>query len=59
MSLSSGRDADRFLFTAQQYAEQSDGRIPDRFGDAFLTFNRPRSIYFNREFELSLKRQRA
>ena len=51
--MSLGKEVDRFLVTAEKYNE-AYCRIPDRFGDAFLTFNR-KGLYFNKEFEVNLK----
>ena len=57
MSLSTGnepvKESERFLVTAEQY-EKENQTIQDRFGDAFLNFNRA-SIYFNKTFEINLR----
>lgn len=55
LMMSLGRDVDKFLLTAEQYANE---QIPDRFADAFLVFNR-KGNYFNKTFEVNLKQQRA
>ena len=46
---------DRFLLTVEQYSAEG---LKDRFGDTFLTFNR-QGIYFNKNWELNFKRQKA
>ena len=52
--MSLGQDIDRFLLTVEQYAEEG---LQDRFGDAFLNFNR-KGIYFNKNWELNFKQQK-
>jgi hypothetical protein len=50
--MSLGQDVDRFLLTVEQYTAEG---LKDRFGDAFLTFNR-QGVYFNKNWELNFKR---
>ena len=52
------READKFLITAEQYNTEcikanNANPIPDRFGDAFLSFNR-QGLFFNKTFEIKL-----
>jgi len=57
MSLSLGdekiKESERFLVTSEQY--DAEGKtIKDRFGNAYLTFNR-NSVYFDKTFEINLR----
>lgn len=54
--MSLGQDADRFLLTVEEYND-NESKIPDRFGEAFLTLDREGN-YFNKNFEINLARQK-
>jgi len=56
LMMSLGTDVDRFLLTAEQYNDEKQ-RIPDRFAEAFLSFER-KNNFFNKNFEVNLKAQR-
>ena len=51
--MSLGQDVDRFLLTAEQYKKEGE-RLPDRFGEAFLTFDRY-GDFFNKNWEINYK----
>lgn len=51
--MSLGQDVDRFLLTAEQYKKEGE-RLPDRFGEAFLTFDRD-GDFFNKNWEINYK----
>jgi hypothetical protein len=47
------KESERFLITSEQY--ESEGKsIKERFGNAYLTFNR-NSVYFDKTFEINLR----
>lgn len=48
--MSLGKEADLFLLSLEQYNEQEQ-TIPDRYGQAFLLFERKKN-FFNKKFEL-------
>jgi len=50
-------EIDRFLLTSTQYIEE-ERVLPDRFGDAFLNFEREGN-YFNKNFEDNLRMQKV
>lgn len=54
--MSLGQDVDRFLLTAEQYKKEGD-RLPDRFGEAFLTFERE-GDFFNKNWEINYKQNK-
>lgn len=51
-------EIDRFLLTYAEY-QQTNNKIPDRYGEAFLfgctTSKRNPELYFNKDFEESLR----
>lgn len=49
-----GQECDRFLVTNEQF--EAEG-IKDRFGDAYLLFNR-KGNYFNKNWEFNWKQQK-
>ena len=53
LQMSLGQESDRFLTTLEQY-QNDEEVINDRFGEAFLTFER-KGNYFNRNFEVNYK----
>ena len=55
LQMSLGQDVDRFLTTFEQF--EAEGGLRDRFGDAYLTFNRE-GDHFNKNWELNFKYQK-
>ena len=56
------REVDKFLMTLDQFNTNLASKtpcslIPDRFGDAFMCFNRS-GLFFNKQFELKLEAEK-